>query len=119
MVMAPDFLAHFSRDQFACIAFVYTLAPFLSSARYGRFSEVQELVAAIKSSPVSAITTHSVFLSLLLAVFWIPARFHSVLPDWLIQPIFLGIPALDLVVLAIVIAMIVTEDKLIRSNRDS
>lgn len=115
-LMTQDFLAHFSWTQFAFIALLYTLAPVLSSARWGRYRDINELMLAVKASPISACGIHLVFLGLLLAIFWIPAHHYSALPDWLKRASSLGPSVLDLAILVLFIVMVATEDRLIRSN---
>ena len=116
--MVVDFVTHFSWSQFAIIALIYTLAPVLSAARWGGYRDINELILAVKASPISAIRVHLVFVGLLLAIFWIPAHYYSVLPDWLKQSLWSGLKVLDLVILALLIVMVVTEEKLIKSNSD-
>jgi len=114
--MVLDFLAHFSWGQFAMVALLYTLAPILSSARWGRYRDINQLMLAVKASPLSAIGIHLVFVCLLLAIFWFPAHYLSRLPDWLKQSIGSGLTMLDVVILVLFIVMVVTEEKLIRSS---
>ena len=116
--MVADFVTHFSWSQFAIIALIYTLAPILSAARWGKIRDINELMLAVKTSPISAIRVHLVFVGLLLAIFWIPAHYDSVVPDWLKRSPWSGLTVLDLVILALLIVMVVTEEKLIRSNSD-
>src|SRR5215469_6063954 len=106
--MFQDFLAHFSWNQFALIALLYTLAPILSSARWGRYREINQLMLAVKSSPISAFGIHLVFLGLLLAMFWLPAHHYLALPDWLKRPSPLRLSGLDLVILVAFILMVAT-----------
>jgi hypothetical protein len=117
--MTQDFVAHFSWDQFLFIALIYTLAPILSSARWGKYRDVHELLVAGKASPFSAIGIHLVFLGLLLSIFWVPGHHYSSLPDWLKRASSLGPTMIDLTILVFLIVMIATEEKLIRSTSDA
>jgi len=114
--MNQDLVAHFSWNQFAFIALIYTLAPILSSLRWGRYRDMRELMLAVKASPFSAIGIHLAFLSLLLAIFWIPAHHYSALSDRLTRTSSSGTSMLDLVILVILILMVAAEDRLIRST---
>ena len=117
--MTQDFVSQFSWNQFLSIALIYTLAPILSSARWGKSRDIHELLVAVKASPFSALGIHLVFLGLLLATFWVPAHHYSSRPGWLKRPISSGVTALDLIVLALFIGMVATEEKFIKSTSNA
>ena len=117
--MTQDFVSQFSWNQFLFIALIYTLAPILSSARWGKSRDIHELLVAVKASPFSAIGIHLVFLGLLLAILWVPAHHYSTLPDWLKRPSSFGPTMLDLMILVFFIVMVATEEKIIRSTSDA
>jgi len=114
--MTQEFLAHFSWRAFAFITVLYTLAPILSSLRWSNYGDIRKLMMAVRFSPLSAITIHILFLSVLLVVFWISTHYYSVLPDWFKRPSIVGLSVLDFAALLVLVFMIAIEDRIIRAG---
>jgi hypothetical protein len=116
--MTTDLFSHFSWGEFILAATVYTLAPFLSGARYGNPKRTLQLIANIKSSPKATIEIHAGFLALLLGILWESAQNYSSLPRWLTEHKSKG-SVFDLVLVVVVILMVTAEQRWILNLKPS
>lgn len=116
--MNTDLFAHFSLSEFALVAILYTLVPFLSGARYSNLRPALNLIAKLKADPKLVLGIHVGFLCLLFGALWQSAQIYSSLPIWMTNQNSKRVSVFDLAVVIVVILMAVVEERLIlkRSN---
>jgi hypothetical protein len=107
----PDLFSSFSWREFALVAFLCSLVPFLSAAKYGNATRGYQLVARIKSSLKRFAAIHAGFLALVVGVLWESAQMYSTLPLWMRAQGSKGLSLFDGVVCAVLIFMIIAEQR--------
>jgi hypothetical protein len=110
---SDEALGTFSWGVLLFVSCIYTLAPFLSAARWGRIQEINRMVTKLSSSPKSAIQIDLFFLAFLLMLFSWTMYSYAALPDWLRSRHGLKISALDLVGLVTMIFLQFVEQRII------
>lgn len=108
---------HFSWGIFGLLATLYTLAPVLSSARYGDIEGLNRLVAKVTLAPRAYISIHVVFLAVLFAVFWGSTRFYHSLPPWMKVESVRRLSLLDVGVCVVFILLVAIEERWIMKLR--
>jgi len=117
--MTTDMFSHFSWGEFASIATLYTLIPFLSGARFGDSKPALQLIAKIRSAPTPIIGIHIGFLCSLFAILWESARIYSSLPIWMTAQNAKLLSVVDLVIGVVVILMVSVEQRWILKLKSS